>query len=325
MQRGIVLSIVLFVTLTLAAGAAVVTEAPTIEQLQANPELLRQLYQPAHSLTVEEYYFRGYLAPGEPQPEIVPSKFGTEDLYVVRNVDKVVYIKKDAGLRHLDLTFLFLPTNAAGAPVLCLPNPSGGNGWRANPWFVVLRDPLKLLGQVSWVGDMNGDEIQDLVVVDDIWESGWPQLSHAGAPRAAVFYHVENGALAVDQQKTNGWAWHEISMLNEKILQMRPNAAAAMARGDDAGDNPFFSSILEKFLYYRVLNRVDSGWVELKKDLRMFDPEQFPAGRHVPGKGFVPTTSIEEIEQQVTKSLETQGHLDQDLKAYTSAPFTRGK
>ena len=322
MQREILSSIVLFVTLTLAAGAAVVTEAPTIEQLQANPELLRQLHQPAHSLTVEEYYFRGYLAPGEPQPEIVPSKFGFEDLYVVRDVDEVVYIKKDAGLRHLDLTFLFLPRHAAGAPVLCLPNPSGGNAWRANPWFVVLRDPLRLLGQVSWVGDVNGDEIQDLVVVDDIWECCWPQLSHAGAPGARVFYHVENGTLAVDQQKTDGWAWHEIGMLNEKILQMRPDAAAAMA-GGESGDEDLFSSILKKFLYYRVLNLIDSGWVELKKDLRMFDRRQFPVGRHVPGKGLVPTTPIEEIEQQATKSLETQGPLDQNLKAYTSAPLTR--
>jgi hypothetical protein len=188
---------------------------------------------------------------------------------------------------------------------------------------VVLRDPLKLLGQVSWVGDMSGDEIEDLVVVDDIWESGWRQLSHVGAPRAVVFYHVENGVLAVDQQKTNRWARRQIGVLNEKIMQMRSNAADAMARGDDAGDNPLFSSILEKFLYYRVLNRVDSGWVELKKDLRIVDPKQFPAGRHVPGKGFVPTTSIEEIEQQVTKSLETRGTLYQDLKAYTSAPLTR--
>jgi len=286
MQREILSSIVLFVTLTLAAGAAVVTEAPTIEQLQAKPELLRQLYQPAHSLTVEEYHFRGYLAPGEPQPEIVPSKFGFEDLYVVRDDDEVVYIKKDSGLRHLDLSFLFLPR------------------------------------QVSWVGDMNGDEIQDLVVVDDIWECCWPQLSHAGAPGAMVFYHVENGTLAVDQQKTDGWAWHEIGMLNEKILQMRPDAAAAMA-GGESGDEDLFSSILKKFLYYRVLNLIDSGWVELKKDLRMFDPRQFPVGRHVPGKGLVPTTPIEEIEQQATKSLETQGPLDQNLKAYTSAPLTR--
>jgi len=310
MQRGIVSSIVLFVTLTLAAGAAVVSEAPTIEQLQANPELLGQLYQPAHSLTVEEHYFRGYLAPGEPQPEIVPSKFGFEDLYVVRNVDEVVYIKKDSGLRHLDLTFLLSPMHAPGAPVLCLPNLSGGNAWRANPWFVVLRDPLKLLGQVSWVGDVDGDEIPDLVVADDIWEICWPQFGHVGAPHAMVFYHVVDGVLAVDQQKTNGWARREIGMLNEKIMQMRSNAA-------DADLSP----ILTKFLYYRILNRVDSGWVELKKDLRMFDPEQFPAGRHVPGS--VPTTSIEEIEQQVTKSLETRGPLYQDLEAYTSAPLAR--
>jgi hypothetical protein len=318
MQRGIVPSMVLFVTLTLAAGAAVATEAPTIEQLQAKPELLRQLYQPAHSLTVEEYYFRGYLAPGEPQPEIVPEKFGAEDLYVVRTADKVLYIKKDA-FRHPDLRFQ--PMNP-GAPVVCLPNGSGGNGWRANPWFVVLQDPLKLLGQVSGVGDVNGDESQDLVVVDDIWEICWLQLSHAGAPGAAVLYHVENGALAVDQQKTEGWAWQVISRLNAKILEMRPNAAAAMASGKSA-DADLFSSILGKFLYYRTVNHIDTGWVELKEDLRMFDPQQFPVGRDVPGKGHVPTTSIEEIEQQVTKSLETRGPLDQDLKAYTSAPLTR--
>ena len=319
MQRGILSSIVLFVTLTLAAGAAVVREAPTIEQLQAKPELLHQLYQPAHSLAVEEHYFFGYLAPGEPQPEILPEKFQTEDLYVVRNAAEVVYIKKDANFRHRDLTFLRIN---AGAPVLCLPNPSGGNAWQANPWFVVLLDPLKLLGQVSWVADKNGDGLQDLVVVDDIWEICWPQLFHAGAPAPAVFYHIENGALAVDQKKTDGWAWHEIGMLNAKILQMRPNAAAAMARGESA-DTDLFSSILTKFLYYRVLNLIDSGWDELRKDLRIFDPEQFPVGRHVPGIGFVPTTGIEEIEQQVTKSLEARGALDQNLKAYTSAPLHR--
>jgi len=318
MQRGIVHSILLFVTLTLPADAAVTTEAPTIEQLQAKPELLRRLYQPVHSLTVEEYYFRGYLAPGEPQSEIVPYIFRAEDLYVVRTADKVLYIKKDA-FRHPDLTFQ--PMNA-GAPVVCLSNAGGGNAWRANPGFVVLQDPLKLLGQVSEVVDVDGDNFQDLVVVDDIWENCWPQLGHGGAPGAAVLYHVENGALAVDQQKTDNWAWHEMGMLNAKIQEMHPNAAAAMASGKSA-DAALFSSILSKFLYYRIVNHIDSGWFELKKDLRMFNPQQFPAGRYVPGKGLVPTTPIEEIEQQVTKSLETRGPLDQDLKAYTSAPLTR--
>jgi hypothetical protein len=210
----------------------------------------------------------------------------------------------------------------AGAPVLCLPNPSGGNAWRANPWFVVFQDPLKLLGQVSGVGDVDGDNFQELVVVDDIWEIYWPQLGHGGAPGATVLYHVENGALAVDQQKTDGWAWQVISRLNAKILEMRPNAAAAIASGKSADAN-LFSSILEKFLYYRTVNRINTGWEELRKDLRMFDPQQFPVGRYVPGKGHVPTTPIDEIEQQVAKSLETRGPLDQDLKAYTSAPLTR--
>jgi hypothetical protein len=317
MQHRIVSWIVLSISLVVTDGAAVVTDAPTIEQLQAKPELLRQLYQPAHSLTVEEYYFRGHLAPDEPQPEIMPEKFMAEDLYIVRKDNQVVYIKKDANFRHLDLTFL--PMNA-GAPVLCLPNPSGGNAWRANPWFVVLQDPLKLLGQVSRVDDVNGDGSQDLVVTDSIWESCWPQLSHVGAPSATIFYHVRNGGLAVVQQKTSAWAWHKLSTLNEQILEMRPEAAAAMARGESANEG-LFSSILAKFLCYRVLNLVDSGWVELKKDLRMFDPQQFPIGRHIPGEGFVPTTSIMAIEEQVTKTLERRGPLDQDLKVYTSTPL----
>ena len=309
-------SIALSLTVAFTVGAAVTTEPPSIKQLEAKPELLRELYQPAHSLTVEEYYFRGYLAPGEPQPEIVPERYNTEDLYVVRKGSQALYVKKDA-FRHPELTFQ--PVNA-GAAVLCLPNPSGGNAWRANPWFVVLQDPLELLGQVSGVGDVDDDGSIDLVVADDIWEDGWSQLSHAGAPGATVFCGVKDGALVLDRQKTDGWAWRELSRLNAKIREMRPKAAAAMARGESA-DADLFGAILSKFLYYRALNLIDSGWEELKKDLRMFDPLQFPAGRHVPGTGAVPTTPIADIEQQAAKSLETRGPLDQDLKAYISAPL----
>ncbi|MDX9971519.1 MAG: hypothetical protein RBU21_00875 [FCB group bacterium] len=295
-------------------GAAAV-EAPTVKQLQEKPELLKELYEPAHSISVEEHYFRGYLAPGEAQPEIVPEAFRAEDLYVVRSGDQTVYLKKHA-FRRASLSFIPMD---AGEAVICLPNPDGGNGWRVNPWFVVQQEPLKLLGQVSGVFDIDGDGEQELVVVDDIWEGGLSQLSHADAPSAAVIYRVENGALVLDGGQTRDWAARKITRLNEEIQELRPDAEAAVKRGESAPPE-LFSAILAKFLYYRAQNRLEPGWEELRKDLRTFDSETFPIG------GFtqpnpVPKTSIKEIEQRVAESLKARGSLEADLKAYTSAPL----
>jgi len=169
----------------------------------------------------------------------------------VRNGDQVLYIKKDA-FRRTQLSFKAI--NLQGAAILCLPNPSGGNGWRANPWFVVQADPLKLLGQVSRVVDIDGDETEELVVVDDIWESYWPLFGHAGAPGASVFYRVLDGALVVDKQATETWASREIAELDAQIQEAHSKATSGVP----------LSTILTKFLYYRARNHEDIGWDELR-------------------------------------------------------------
>ena len=223
-MRSLYRTLILILGAACAAGTAGAVKAPTIAELQANPELLKQQYDIEDSLTVEEYYFRGYLKPGEKQPDFPPQAFYNEDLYVVRNGKDVLYVKKQA-FRNPRITFEPLD---AGAPVVCLPDPSGGNGWRANPSFVVLRDPLKLLGQVSGVDDLDGDGERELVVVDDVWEGGLSYLSHAGAPGAAVVLCVENEKLVLDRAKTSDWAWKQLSLLNKRIAELQPAATSAM-------------------------------------------------------------------------------------------------
>ena len=99
-------------------------------------------------------------------------------------------------------------------------------------------------------------------------------------------------------------------------------ADLSMTAGKPA-DSALLSAILSKFLYYRVLNLVDSkvtgGWDELKKDLRAFDPRKFP----IASSPESPTTPIEEIEQNVTNSLKARGPLEADIQRYTSKPLAR--
>jgi len=300
------------------SAAACAVEAPTVQQLQENPQLLQQLYEPAKSPIVQEYYFRGYLAPGTPQPDSVPPEYYNQDLYVVRDGSQVLYIKKMA-FRHPDLS---VENVTAGESVLCLANPSGGNGWNANPWFVVARNPLALLGQVSGPGDPDQDEQNDLVVIEDVWESGWPQLDHVEAPAAIVFMRVDQHRLIPDDERNSRWAQTKVRTINETIKQVQPGAAAAFAAGKPAPPT-LFSGILLKLLYYRIWGQNELGWEEFKKDLRLFDEKLFPVARFVPGKGEVPTTPIEDIEKYAAETFEQRGDFKTWLTNYVSTPLTR--
>jgi len=235
----------------------------------------------------------------------------------VRDGVETLYIKKHAFRDINEREFV-----NAGENVLCLPNPGGGNGWNANPWFVIGRNPLALLGQVSGPGDPNQDHQKDLVVIEDIWESGWPQLSHVDAPSATIFMRVDQHRLVPDDERNSSYAQTKIYEINALIHDMQPEAAKAFAEAKPA-DQALFSAILQKLLYHRVWAQNEIGWEEFKKDIRLFDQKVFHVAQFVPNKGQVPTTPIEDIEKYAADSLAQRGDFKTWLANYVNEPLTR--
>ena len=315
MRYGVCLEIGMAVmVLTSVSSMAGPVKAPTVSQLKQNPELLARLYEPARSGIEEEYYFRGYLKPGESQPAVVPFEYGQEDLYVVRSGSEILYIKKKAsrddrpGRKAIRMD--------VGAPVLCLPNWDNGNGAEANPWFVVLLKPLRLLGQVSDVGD-SADGVGALFVVAGGFEACCG-LCHADSPSVDALFRVENGALVMDREKTQKRAEAGIAAADAEFRESRPRVAAALKQGNEI-EREILPLVLAKFLNYRMVGRTDDGWKELRKDLRAFGGERFPVGCYAPGKSL--TMPVKEIEREVAKSVKRMGALDEALKNYVSEPL----
>ena len=197
-------------------------------------------------------------------------------------------------------------------PILCIADPSGGNGLNANPCYVIsLEDEtfLKNLGQVARVGDFDKDGIEDLIWYEDVWEGGL-QFGHAAGMEMSpmIFYRVEKGKLVADTAKNKRYWKSKIEELDVRIHSL----SRKISKDDEAQivDNPashLLLAILEKFLHYRVLEESQKGWEELRKDLRHCDDQYFfftlpsTKGDIKDRRGKYP---IENIEKLVKESLE---------------------
>jgi hypothetical protein len=164
-------------------------------------------------------------------------------------------------------------------PIICIPDPSGGNGWNANPWYVVSLEQqsfLKKVGKVARVGDYDGDGTEDLIRYEDIWEGGLEWFCHAGAPGAIICYRVEDGRLVRDAAR-NAQRWKsEIDRFDARIrVESEKVSVDGQVEIVEPIDSDLLRVILGKFLRFRLLDEIEKGWQELHNNLRHRDEQYF--------------------------------------------------
>jgi hypothetical protein len=164
-------------------------------------------------------------------------------------------------------------------PIVCIRDPSGGNAWNANPWYVVSlqqRSFLKKVGKVAQIRDYDGDGTEDLIRYEDIWEGGLGWFCHAGAPAAIICYRVEDGRLVRDAAR-NAQRWK--SEIDQFDARIRVETEKVLMEGQveiaEPIDSGLLHSILSKFLRFRLLDELEKGWQELHNDLGHRDEQYF--------------------------------------------------
>lgn len=200
------------------------------------------------------------------QPDIPPT------ILLVQSDDREVVLANwwpglvDRALDEWGLVVLNAPQ-----PVLCVPDPSGGTAWQANPWDVIaLSEPrfLRRAGQVTSVEDLDDDGEVDLLMLNSAWEAT-DLFSRAGAPAVWVFCQVREGRLEPDVARTRVWAEAEIDRLDATIRELiAAGPGGRPARLQTAVDDPLLKAILERYLYRLGLGEGRAARVELDKALR---------------------------------------------------------
>lgn len=281
---------------------------PTRDELCNQPDLLERLYLPAYSLTVQEFIFSPEKGAEVVDTPTESSSSRVEQLYVIRKDSQVLYLPKEAHDRG-ELTSKSLRKN--GVNILCLANYSGGNGWTANPWFVLRLDPLELLGQVSHIRETHEYAGEDLVVVDPVWEPGLLGLDHASSPFAEVILKVGQSGLELDKTETQNLGYVHLRALSAEIEQIRLENKEPIPLG----------KMLSKFLYYRGMGQVEQGWRVLHEDLLSFEPARYPEARSSSGKKANGLLTIAEVEQAVKESLAAHKNFERELRDYVEEPL----
>ncbi len=159
--------------------------------------------------------------------------------------------------------------------VLCVYTPSGGNAWNANPYQVfslifTKKNSLALthLGQITDAIDIDKDGTDDLIRYEDVWELGLGYLSHAGCPGAIVFLRIAGNKTVEDVVNHQDYYNAEIQKIENKIKSYSIERPAKM-------NDALLSLILEKFLIYRLLGKIKTGWSAFEKDIRHYDKHVF--------------------------------------------------
>ena len=182
--------------------------------------------------------------------------------------------------------------------ILCIENPSGGNGWNAHPEYVISLEHkhfFKNPGQVSGVRDIDKDGIDELIRYDDIWELGLGYLCHADAPGARIILSIEKNKIVPDISNNINYYQDEIVRINSEIKKFPKGVPREM-------NQQLLSLILQKFLIYRLLGNIEKGWEEFNKDIRHHDDKFFYLyeGQRKGGLDKIP---ISEIKNKMSESL----------------------
>lgn len=195
-------------------------------------------------------------------------------------------------------------------PVLCVSNPSGGNAWNGNPWYLVSLDPdsfLKCPGRAARVMDIDSDGKDDLIWYDDTFENGLEWFCHTSAPGAVIFYRVEEGRVVPDSRRNAEYRREQIRDFDERIHKLRSSIVKdGNVQVGKPKESRLLGIILMKFLRYRLLGKQDRAWYELGRDLRFRDDDYFFFRRYIKNidKEVIRKYPVSEIEELVREKLQ---------------------
>ncbi len=119
--------------------------------------------------------------------------------------------------------------NRDGLKEVVVQSSSGGNCWSCNPVEIYrVRDhraELIAAGPIQKLSDIDGDGLQELIVMDSRWES-YGELSHAASPTAAMIYRWQNGRYVYASRDYPAFYKSELARLREQVEQSRGDITA---------------------------------------------------------------------------------------------------
>jgi hypothetical protein len=183
-------------------------------------------------------------------------------------------------------------------PLICVQYLSYGNGWNANPFYVVGLDTTGapvLLGTASAFDDLDGDGSDDFFDYEDVWEIGLPYFAHARAPtveRLKVFF---GDTLNVSVEEYSSHYRNEARRIDDGI-------SSCPREVPDVRSRNLLSLILRKFLILRLLDGLDAAWESFEADIRHYDDIYFCLASDV-GTARVDSIPIEDIRSAMAESL----------------------
>lgn len=245
-------------------------EGMTTDKVLTDSDVFKKFYEFATNKVIKEYQLEIQLYKIKDKPEYLYNDYIPKAVFIINGGGNKVKLPSNR-FTPLEEIIYILPKN--NRPMLCIADPSGGNGWNDNPFYVVSLEEshyLKNLGQVSDVYDIDKDGIDELLIHDDVWEMGLDYLCHAESPGATIIYRVDEGAIVKDVSNHIEYYQKEIDRINEEI-KMYPREIT----GPDKANTGLLSLILEKFLIYKLLGHIEKGWQEFENDIRHYDKDFF--------------------------------------------------
>jgi hypothetical protein len=226
--------------------------------------------------------------------ELVFNELIPKSIIIIKSNSKEIRLPIEAYQPLAEIDYAIPETKS---PVILVKNPRGGNGWNSNPYYVISLESryfLKNIGQVSAYRDLDNDGVDALIAFEDIWEIGLGLLSHADSPGAIIVFSIEGGKLFPDIRRYTNYYQGEIKRLNDEIKQYPRSLPPEM-------NGQLLSSILQKFLIYRLLNDEVTGWKEFNEDIRHYDKTHFFLNS---SGSRIEKVLIDEITNKMKKSLE---------------------
>lgn len=275
------------------------------------PNVSRTMKWKGIEISAEEF------ALGDPNDDLPlrGAHFLPDGILILKAKDKQTVLPIDWAANAKNRTYLI---GEVPEPVLCIDNGSRGNGWNANPSYIVsLADGtfLQNLGSIGAHSESKDEEVE-LMRIEDVWEGRLPWLSHASSPMAIIYYRVKDGRLEPDPER-NEQAWKaEIIQLDREIVELHegvtkaPHAKVALGAVPDNRNQNLLETILDKFLNERLLVGIEKAWANLQAELRHADDTDFYWAAKERAGYTVYRYPIREIESVLMETLKKSGYLD---------------
>lgn len=187
----------------------------------------------------------------------------------IKHKNSRLFIVSESNIPESDITNTYSIPNMHH-PLFCIHTESGGNWGQTSTCHVISlgsNGSLENVGNAYSVEDLDGDGIDEFIDVYTGMEDGLGYLDHASSP--LVLVPVQYDAL-IDRRLPGyeGYYRTKIKHLNEKMNNFP--RVMPLARNTE-----LLSLILEKYVFYHLLNQPQQADNVLKNDLHWYDGSSF--------------------------------------------------